>query len=207
MAAAQKFNPKSIQFKGDPEYSDAELLAAAGLKKGVVLDAAEMKDYAQRLQATGMFATLAFKFDGRDLIFELTPNPAVYPIRLANLPLTPGPELDAQLHDIVPLYHGKVPADGGLVEDVRAALQKILAGRGITAKVTATAATSRRSGAGAIVSYQISDLQVQVGKVQITGVSDQYLKLVQDTVKKVAAWPFGTVSSSTNLESEVEALY
>ena len=30
---AQKFLPKSIQFKGDPEYSDQELMAAAGLKR------------------------------------------------------------------------------------------------------------------------------------------------------------------------------
>jgi len=33
-ASAQKFLPKTIQFKGDPEYSDQELLTAAGLKKG-----------------------------------------------------------------------------------------------------------------------------------------------------------------------------
>lgn len=33
-AASQQFKPKTIQFKGDPEYTDAELLAAAGLKPG-----------------------------------------------------------------------------------------------------------------------------------------------------------------------------
>ena len=31
-ATAQKFLPKTIQFKGDPEYSNEELMAAAGLK-------------------------------------------------------------------------------------------------------------------------------------------------------------------------------
>ena len=44
-AAAQKFLPKTIQFKGAPEYSDQELLAAAGLKKGTLLPIAEMKDH------------------------------------------------------------------------------------------------------------------------------------------------------------------
>jgi len=68
-AAAQKFLPKSIKFQGDPEYSDADLLQAAGLKKGVVLGYAEMQDYSKRLLATGAFATVAFKFDGQDLTF------------------------------------------------------------------------------------------------------------------------------------------
>jgi outer membrane protein assembly factor BamA len=68
-AAAQKFLPKTIKFQGDPEYSDAELLAAAGLKKGVVLGYTEMQDYCKRLLATGAFSTVAFKFDGQDLIF------------------------------------------------------------------------------------------------------------------------------------------
>ena len=29
-ASAQRFQPKSIQFKGDAEFSDAELMTAAG---------------------------------------------------------------------------------------------------------------------------------------------------------------------------------
>ena len=56
--SAQKFLPKTIQFKGDPEYSDRELMEAAGLKKGIVLDYAEMNAHSQQLLATGMFATL-----------------------------------------------------------------------------------------------------------------------------------------------------
>ena len=117
-ATAQKFQPKTIQFKGDPEYSDVELLAAAVLKPGAVLTQADMNAASQRLMDTGMFASLAFKFDGQDLIFTLTPSTDLYPIQLENLPLTPGKELDARLHDILPLYHGKVPAEGGLAEDV-----------------------------------------------------------------------------------------
>src|SRR5208282_1076175 len=120
-ADAQKFLPKSIQFKGDPEYSDQELLAAAGLKKGTVLNVAEMKDHSQKLMDTGVFDTLSFKFDGQDLIYTLVLSTTLYPVRLENLPLAPGKELDAKLHDRFPLYHGKVPADGGLLEGVRGA--------------------------------------------------------------------------------------
>src|ERR1039458_7034385 len=109
--AAQKFLPKTIQFKGAPEYSDQELMAAAGLKKGTVLAYADMKEHSQKLMDTGVFESLAFSFDGVDLVYKLIPHAELYPIRLKNLPLTPGKELDDALHDRFPLYHGKVPAE------------------------------------------------------------------------------------------------
>ena len=40
-AATQQFQPKTIQFKGDPEYSGQELLAAAGFKAGILLASAD----------------------------------------------------------------------------------------------------------------------------------------------------------------------
>ena len=87
-AAAQKYLPKTIQFKGAPDYADQELLAAAGLKLGVVLDYTEMKGHSQKLMDTGLFETLAFRFDGVDLVYILVPFTNLFPVRLENLPLT-----------------------------------------------------------------------------------------------------------------------
>ncbi|MGH9562853.1 MAG: hypothetical protein ACRD3S_15480, partial [Terracidiphilus sp.] len=137
-AAAQKFQPRSILFDGDPEYSQQELLSAAGLKKGIVLSYSEMQDYSKRLLASGVFSSVAFKFDGLDLTFMLVPSSDLCTVRLENIPLTPGPELDSRIHELVPLYHGRVPSDGGINEDVRAALEKLLAEEGLQASVMAT---------------------------------------------------------------------
>ena len=62
--AGQKFQPKSIQFKGDSEYSDQELMQAAGLKQGAILTNAEMNEHSQRLMDSGVLNGLTFKFDG-----------------------------------------------------------------------------------------------------------------------------------------------
>jgi outer membrane protein assembly factor BamA len=82
---AQQFLPKSIQFKGDPEYSDQELLTASGLKLGVALTSNEMKEHAQKLMDSGVFDNLTFKFDGQNLVYVLTPNTSLLPIYLTNL--------------------------------------------------------------------------------------------------------------------------
>jgi outer membrane protein assembly factor BamA len=171
-AAAQKFQPKTIKFQGDPEYTDAELLAAAGLKKGVVVNYADMQDYSKKLLASGAFASVAFKFDGQDLIFLLTPSSDLFPVRLENLPLTPGADLDAKLREQVPLYHGKVPSEGELTDEVGAALQKLLAGEGMSVTVMATPAADEFTHKLNAVAYSITAPPVNAVITRIDGVSD-----------------------------------
>jgi outer membrane protein insertion porin family len=170
-AAAQKFRPKTIQFKGAPEYSAQELMDAAGLKAGAVLAYAEMKEHSQKLMDTGLFETLAFKFDGVDLVYTLVPFTNLYPIRLENLPLAQGKELEAALHDRVPLYHGKVPPEGGLTEAVRQALVEMLAAKGIQATVADLPYTDQKLGKVTAMSFTITAPSVQVGEIRLDGAS------------------------------------
>ncbi len=205
--AAQKFLPKTIQFKGDPEYSDQELLAAAGLKKGTVLTSAEMNEHSKRLMDTGVFDTLTFKFDGVDLTFTLVPSATLYPIRLENLPLMPGKDLDAVLHDRFPLYHGKVPAEGGLLDDVRAALEEMLAAQGIKASVTATPAGSLGSRKLSAMSFAIASPPVRVGALHLVGVSDSMQARVKLVADHTMGTSFDTGHSKGNLEQAFASFY
>jgi outer membrane protein assembly factor BamA len=181
-ASAQKFQPKTIQFKGAPGYSEQELLDAAGLKKGTEIAYSEMKSHGQRLLDTGLFESFHFTYNGVDLIFELVPASALYPLRLENLPLTPGKELDAALRDRVPLYRGKVPFEAGLTEVMRQALEEMLVAKGIKATVAATPYTDPKSNTVTAMSYSITDPPVKVGEIHLEGVSPE----MQDKVKSVA---------------------
>lgn len=206
-APAQKFLPKSIQFQGDPEYSNDELLAAMGLKKGVVLSYTDMQDYSKRLLSSGVFASVAFKFDGQDLIFLLTPSPDLHPIRLDNLPLTPGADLDAKIREQLPLYHGKVPVEGGLTDDVRAALEKLLAAEGITATVVATNTADPSTHEVNGVAYSISAPPVQIAVAHVDGVSDAFQSKVHAVLDEASKNSFSTADSGSNIERTVVQFY
>ncbi len=206
-AAAQKFQPKTIQFKGAPEYSDQELLAAAGMQKGTVLAFADMKDHSQKLMDTGVFESLSFKFDGVDLVFTLVPHADLYPIRLENLPLTPGKELDAALHDRFPLYHGKVPSEGGLTESVRGALEEMLAAKGIKATVMATPYTDQIVGKVMAMSFAITAPPVRVGEIHLEGVSTALEAQADHAANHETGTPFDTEASAHNLEHALELFY
>ncbi len=208
-ALGQKFLPKSIQFKGAPEYSQEELLAAAGLKKGVVLSYAEMNDHSKRLLDTGAFDTLAFKFDGQDLIFQLTPSTNLLPIRLENLPLVPGKALDDRLHEKLPLFHGKVPNEDGMMEGVRVALEQMLADKGIKVPVVATLAPGdpKQHNRVTAIGYSITSVPVLVGAVHLEGTSLLMAQKAQMLASDAAKMQFSTTETAENLERTFETAY
>ena len=127
----QKFQPKTFIFNGAPQYSEQDLLAAAGIKRGAIMTSPEMNEHAKALMDSGVFETLSYKFDGVEMTFTLMPA-ALYDLKLENLPLTPGPELDAavwMLSGVVAcpsLMFGTVPDD----DVIEAAVDIVLRGAG-----------------------------------------------------------------------------
>jgi len=206
-ATAQKFLPKTIQFKGAPEYSSEELLAAADLKKGAVLNSDEMKGHSQKLMDTGLFDTLSFNFNGVDLIYTLVPNAALYPVRLENLPLAPGKDLDAALHQRLPLYHGKVPFDGGLTEQVRKTLEEMLAAQGIQATVAVMPYTDQKLVQVTAIVFAITAPQVRVGEILLEGVSPEMQAKVKAVADRATKSPYDTENSASNIEHAFALFY
>jgi outer membrane protein insertion porin family len=205
--AAQKFQPQSIQFKGDPEYSDQELMQAAGLKKGAILTNAEMNEHSKKLMDSGVFDGLAFKFDGQDLIFQLTPAAQMFPIRLEKMPFPAGPELDNKLHSRFPLYHGKVPAEGTLLSDVRGALEQMLVEQGIHATVTATPYGAKGERKVSAMTFSILSPAVRVGAIRLVGVSPQWESKVRKVAERAAKTAFDSRTAESNLEAALASFY
>jgi outer membrane protein insertion porin family len=166
-AAAQKFQPKTIQFKGAPEYSNQELLNVADLKLGDKLNFDDMNAHTQKLMDTGLFHSIVFKFDGVDLVYSLVPSDQLYAVRLENLPLAISDGLEQALHARFPLYRGKVPSEGGLMEQVRQALEEMLAANVIKASVTATPYTDQKLRKVTAMSYAITSPPVLVGEIRL----------------------------------------
>ena len=206
-AATQKFQPKTIQFEGAPEYSGEELLAAAGLKMGAALTSSEMKSHGQKLLDTGLFESFNFSFNGVDLVYMLVPASNLYPMRLENLPLTPGKELDAALRSRVPLYRGKVPFEAGLTEQMRQALEEMLAARGIQATVADAPYTDQKLVQVTAISYAITNLQVRVGEIHLEGVSPEMQAKVKSVADRAAKTEYKTENTAGNIEHTFALLY
>jgi outer membrane protein insertion porin family len=206
-AKGQSVEPKSIRFEGDPDYSDAELLSAADLKPGAVMTYAEMNDHAQKLIGSGVFSAVAFKFDGQDLIFQLTPASGLLPVRLQNLPFHSGKDLDEKLHRQLPLYHGLVPEQGGLAESVRGAFEQMLAAQGIKATVAATPLRDGALNKTLAVSFSIAAPPVLVGELRTEGTIVMLDPKASAILAKFPGTPYESEGSINQIETSLNVYY
>jgi outer membrane protein assembly factor BamA len=206
-AQAQQYRTKNIQFKGDDEYSEAEMLAATGLKTGVMLTPAEMDERSQQLMLSGVFANVAYTFNNQDLVFQLLPASHLYPIHLENLPLNGGAELDAKLHARFPLYHGKVPSQGSLLDSVRGELESELTGMGIPATVATSPYSADGTTKTTAIDFSITTPQVKVGEIRLDGNSPSLAAQALVPTKKLTGQNYSTDKSAQEVEDRVREYY
>jgi outer membrane protein assembly factor BamA len=171
LLAQKKIPSKAIRFQGAPQYTQQELLAAAGLKPEASLNSREVKAHAKQLNDTGLFEVIKSSSDSKTLLFTLTPSGQLFPMHLDNLPLTPDKELDAKLHERFPLYRrGLVPASGAMLEGICKAFEEMLAAIGVKATVKATLTSGLGPKKLTAMNFTIVSPPVHIGRIQLAGV-------------------------------------
>jgi outer membrane protein assembly factor BamA len=205
-SSAQKFTPKTIQFQGAPDYTNDELLAADGLKPGQTLSGDEMQQHMNTLSQTGLFDSVKFTFNGQDLVFQLKPAAQLYPVRLDNLPLTPGPDLDAKIHARLPLYHGKVPTEGSLLDGVQAVLTEQLEAIGIKATVASAPYSTMGAREASAIAFRVTTPQILIGEIQ-PEVAPQLNPKAQAVLASLVGSPYSTDGTSTAIMKDLTEVY
>ena len=163
--------PQSIQVEGTQQYTPDEIGKATGVKVGQTYTADALSQTAQTLMATGMFEKVAFKFDGQSLVYLIADNPDLYAVIIDNLPLPTDRDIDSVLRAKVPLYRGKVPSDGTVLDGVRQALQAMLSQEGVQAAVVCVPSGDDPGKKATAMNFRINSPSVRVGSIQLQGVA------------------------------------
>lgn len=206
-SAQKKTPPKAIRFQGAPQYTQDELLAAAGLKPDSRLTPSDVKAHAKQLNDTGMFAVVKFSTDSKGLLFTLTPASQLYPLHLDNLPLKPGKDLEDKLHGSFPLFHGELPANGTMVDGICRTFEEMLATEGVKATVKAALTSDLGPQKITAVDFTIAAPPVRIGAIQLSGVSAAMQARVNTLVAGQTGNEFETENSALGLKRAFEQLY
>lgn len=206
-AAAQNFQPAAIEFKGADNFTNQELMDAAGLKLGMALSSDDVNGHAKQLMSSGLFESLGFRTEGDTLIIELVEVTELYPVKMGNLPLAGGAALEARLHALCPLYHGKVPREGGLTDDVKKALETMLAEQKIKATVTATPQAGAGPNAVTAMRMNISTPPVLVGDFKEEVGSNTLDEPAQRILAQQTGSPFDTEGTAAHVEADLRTHY
>ena len=205
--AQKKVPPVAVRFQGAPQYTQEELLAAAGLKPGTRLNSAQVKVHARQLNDTGLFKEVKFTSDSKGLLFTLTPASQLFPIHLENVPLTPGKEIDAKLHERFPLYRSLLPASGSMVDGICRTFEEMLAAKGAKVRVQAALTSGLGSLKLTAVNFTVVSPAVHIGRIQLAGVSPVMQAKASLLAGGRTGNSFDTEGTSIDLKRVFEDLY
>ncbi len=206
--AQKKTPPRAIRFDGAPLYTQQELMAAAGLKPDSRPSATELKARAKQLFETGLFGEVKFTPGGKALVFTLSPSKQLFPMHLENVPLTPGADLDARLHERFPLYRAvALPASGSMIDGICRDLEEMLAAKGM--KATVKAAVTSGVGAQKItaVNFEVASTAVHIGHIQLVGVSPVMQAKAGQLAGGQSGGDFDTEKTAAGLKHVFEDFY
>jgi outer membrane protein assembly factor BamA len=207
LPAQKKVPPQAIRFEGAPQYTQQELLEAAGVKAGTRLTSGQAKAHAKLLFDTGLFKEVKFTFARKTLLFTLTPAAPLYPMHLENVPLTPGADLDARLHERFPLYHGLLPASGAMVEGICRTFEAMLAAKGAKATVKADLTSGLGPQKLTAMNFTVSAPAVHIGRIQLSGVSPPMEAKAGALASQQSGASFDTENTAKGLQRVFEDLY
>lgn len=197
--------PKTIRFQGSQVYTTSDLLPVIGLKPGQTYSSDYLNQGAKKLMATGLFDGVSFQFNGVDLVYVVSDSANLYPVQIDNLPLQSPAEVNAELRNRVPLYRGKVPSEGGMLESVRSALEAMLTSEGVAAHVSPVPSGEANAKATGM-EFRMDSPTVLVGDVTLEGASaDMMPKLA--SLLRAKNRTYSWTKTPADLAGEVAAVY
>jgi|GEM_PF-4357932 len=208
---SQTFPLHSVLLRGSGAYSEADALAATGLKLGQRVTQEELQQASNRLGGSGAFVTVSYQFmslpsGGVDVTFDARDNPQVVPVIFQNLVWIPREQLLAALHERVPLFREKVPLAGDMSEQLRAALEPILAAKGVTARV-ATMTQGDLGKAPTAMEYSVENINVRVAAIDFTGLQAMDKILLDAAVEPQMKDSYLHTATSTAASNAIADVY
>jgi outer membrane protein insertion porin family len=156
-------------------YTETELLKVTGIAPGQAITDDAISQGAQRLADTGLFDNAAATYNGqgaqRQVRYTLKPTPAsaLLPVSFANVVWYTPQELDVELRKRVPLYRGRIAEAGNMADTIAAALQAMLADKGVTAKLDHTSVAPTLAHPQRVIDFKVTQPSVVIASAGYTG--------------------------------------
>jgi len=148
-AAAGTSKLESVRVTGSVRFRSEQIAPATGLTPGATVSKDDLQQGADHLVRLGLFANVQYRFvtlaTGVRVEYQVTDAPAL-PVWFDNFPWFTDDELTAELTRDVPLFDGKAPQQGSVVEDLSSALERFLLVHGVHVSISHTIETAPTTG-------------------------------------------------------------
>jgi len=194
-AKAAQYPVAKVTITGGAPYSDAEILSIAALKPGDVLTVETIAGPAQRLLDTGMFDSAEMEMIGpgnRTAHLSLKPVPMdkLLPASFENFVWWTPQELSEAIHAKLPLYRGACSDAGNLPDLVQAALEQLLAEKGVQATTSHTIVEPTTDHPRRVMDFRIDSPRIRLASVRLAGTPTELSAAVQQASRRATGMSY-----------------
>lgn len=201
---------EQILLDGPSRYSDSQISLASGLKYGQAVDDSDLSKAADRLAQTGAFSEVSYEYrtlNGKMTItFHVVDQTKTMSCTFDNFVWFTSEEIDRAIRAEAPLYDGHVPLNGGLPEDVKSALEHLLAQRHVAASVTYLPAAKSPSEPPTEFRYSANGNLPLVTSVEFAG-GPLDPALFNVAKQRLVGRPFSMAYSRLVAEKDLDSIY
>ncbi|MCU1285193.1 MAG: hypothetical protein JWO13_1543 [Acidobacteriales bacterium] len=214
-ASAQKYPIVKLTASGSERYLAEDILHYTGLaeNKSVDVPLAAVQAAAEKLNASGAFAEVKYQHTiapgGMKVEFTLVDkdDDQFVPCEFDNVVWLPEAELATELHNRVPLYNGTVPREGGMTDDVVAALQGLLKQRGVETNIVSSLQEPTNTGSSETVQFRAVDLEVKVARFAVSGASSGLARELDAEGKRMIGLTYNRGTLNKFIEKNLRSVY
>jgi len=219
LAAQAPTNPATsavgeIHFTGSRRWSEAQLVAASGLKIGDAVTPEELQVVADAFARLGLFSRANFRYASRAnklvVQFEFEDAPT-FPISFDNFPWFADIDLQNAIRGAVPLFDGTAPADGVMLNLIADAISKLLTAHGISGAVQHTlmaqAGGDDQDGNNQMIQFSVQGPQVTIGSLEYGDPLARESERLKDRNGDLLGKPFSRLAIEVFEDEQVRPLY
>jgi outer membrane protein insertion porin family len=179
----QSYTLKKVTVVGSKRFAEPDILQVINLKPGNTISAEDLKQAANRLTESGVFAQVNYTFDGLVAEYTVADAEQFVPATFENFVWLSEAELAARLHDSVSLFAGNIPLTGNLSDQICTTLDSILKEKGVPGH--AVAKMTPPTGPAQAVQFQVEGINVQIYEIRFPGANATRLQQLQAETKSL----------------------
>jgi outer membrane protein assembly factor BamA len=200
---------REVRSDGQKKLTEGQIAALTGLQTGTQVGREELQKAADKLVASGLFATVKYDFktrtEGLTLDFHVTESPRV-PAYYDNFPWFGDSELNDAIRAQLPFFDGTLPEAGNVVDVAADAIHGLLAGHKLDLPVQHQV-VGNPLGDGNIQQFSVEGAGLKIASLSFSDAALLANPVVQQHLSEINGKPYSRTTIDVFLAEQIRPIY